>query len=81
MRERSLVLAHQVNDVTQRLYGHLVASWTVTLSHLATKMGVLTFRVNFLNKKVKEILVFHNKVLILPLIVKKQGLILIKKLS
>ena len=25
MRERSLVLAHQVNDVTQRLNGHLVA--------------------------------------------------------
>lgn len=25
MRERSLVLAHQVNDVTQRLDGHLVA--------------------------------------------------------
>ena len=25
MRERGLVLAHQVNDVTQRLNGHLVA--------------------------------------------------------
>jgi len=25
MRERGLVLAHQINDVTQRLNGHLVA--------------------------------------------------------
>ena len=25
MRERSLVLAHEVNDVTQRLHGHLAS--------------------------------------------------------
>jgi hypothetical protein len=40
------------------------------LFYLVEKRGVLTFRAKFFHKKRQNILVFHNKVLILPLIVK-----------